>query len=66
MRILTFNEFYEYHIINKDGEQIKVTRDEFVKAGAEKGMKPDRKSLLTIDKDNKIVIAKFENYINKL
>ncbi len=57
------NESYEYHLIDKtSGKSSQVTRDEFVKAGVTKGMKTDRKSLMTIDPVNKRIIAKFESY----
>lgn len=56
------NESYEYHLVDKSGKSSKVTRDEFVKAGSTKGMKTDRKSLMTIDNNNKRVIAKFEKF----
>jgi len=60
------NENFEYNIVDKKtGQPVPVTRDEFLKAGATKGMKPDRKSLMTIDNVNKKIIAKFESYINK-
>lgn len=60
------NENFEYHIVDKQTNQpTQVTRDEFLKAGAAKGMKTDRKSLMTIDNTNKKIIAKFESYINK-
>lgn len=57
------NENYEYHVVNKStGKTSQVTRDEFLKAGVSKGMKTDRKSLMTIDTQNKRVIAKFESF----
>jgi hypothetical protein len=57
------NENYEYHLVDKSsGKPSKVTRDEFIKAGSTKGMKTDRKSLMTIDNQNKRVIAKFESF----
>jgi hypothetical protein len=56
------NESFEYNLVNKQGQQTQVSRDEFIKAGAAKGMKTDRKSLMTIDNINKKVIAKFESY----
>jgi len=60
------NENFEYHIVDKQTNQpTKVTRDEFLRAGASKGMKTDRKSLMTIDQTNKKIIAKFESYKNK-
>lgn len=59
------NESFEYHLVDKQTGLAKpVTKDEFLKAGAEKGMKTDRKSLMTIDTENKRVIAKFENFNN--
>jgi len=57
------NENYEYFLVNKKGESDKVTKEDFVKAGATKAMKP--KSGITIDNDNKRIIAKFENFRNK-
>jgi hypothetical protein len=59
------NENFEYNLVNKQGQQTQVSRDEFLKAGAAKGMKTDRKSLMTIDHTNKKIIAKFESYKNK-
>jgi hypothetical protein len=60
------NESFDYHVVDKNSGQSKqVNRDEFIKAGASKGMKTDRKSLMTIDNTNKKIIAKFENYKNK-
>ena len=59
------NENYEYNLVNKQGQSTQVSRDEFLKAGASKGMKTDRKSLMTIDNTNKKIIAKFESYKNK-
>jgi hypothetical protein len=59
------NESFDYQIVDKEtGLTKQVTRDEFIKAGVEKAMRPDRKSLMAIDKDNKRVIAKFENFNN--
>jgi hypothetical protein len=52
-------------LVNKQGQQTQVSREEFLKAGASKGMKTDRKSLMTIDNTNKKIIAKFESYKNK-
>ena len=59
------NENYEYQLVSKDGTQKTVSKEDFVKAGAMKGMKTDRKSLMTIDNINKKVIAKFESFKNK-
>jgi hypothetical protein len=59
------NENFDYQLVDKTtGVPKSVTRDEFLKAGVEKAMRPDRKSLMAIDKDNKRVIAKFENFNN--
>jgi hypothetical protein len=60
--IKTFSESFDYHIRDKDGNTKGVSRDEFVKAGLDKGMKPKE---IQIDNDNKIIIAKFEKFINK-
>ena len=60
------NENFDYHVFDKQSGQPKqVTRDEFLQAGASKGMRTDRKSLMTIDSTNKKIIAKFESYKNK-
>ena len=59
------NENFEYNLINKEGQQNQVTRDEFLKAGASRGMKSDIKNPITIDQINKKIIAKFESYTNK-
>jgi len=57
------NENYEYFLVNKEGKSDKVTKDDFVKAGVSKAMRPDKP--VTIDNDNKRIIAKFEKFINK-
>ena len=59
------NENYEYFLVNNTGQSNKVTKEDFVKAGASKAMKPDTKSGITIDNDNKRIIAKFESFRNK-
>lgn len=57
------NENFEYQIVDKvSGQPVSVTKDQFLKAGASKGMKTDRKSLMSIDTANKKVIAKFEKF----
>ena len=59
------NESFEYQLVDKDSGMAKpVSREEFIKAGAEKGMRTDRKSLMTIDTENRRVIAKFEQFNN--
>jgi len=56
------NENFEYQLVNKDGKPNTVSKEDFIKAGALKGMKTDRKSLMTIDNTNKKIIAKFESF----
>jgi hypothetical protein len=56
------NENFEYQLVGKDGKN--VSKEDFITAGAKKGMKTDRKSLMTIDKTNKNIIAKFESFQN--
>jgi hypothetical protein len=57
------NESFEYQLFDKEtGVSKPVTREDFIKAGADKAMRPDRKSLMTIDTQNKRVIAKFESF----
>ncbi len=56
------NESYEYHLVNKSGRSSQVSKEDFIKAGASKAMKTDRKSLMTIDTQNKRVVAKFEKF----
>jgi hypothetical protein len=56
------NESYEYQLVNKDGKPTTVSKEDFIKAGSTKAMKTDRKSLMTIDHNNKKVIAKFEGF----
>jgi hypothetical protein len=60
------NENFEYQIVDKvSGQPVSVTKDQFLQAGASKGMKTDRKSLMSIDTTNKKVIAKFEKFGTK-
>jgi hypothetical protein len=58
------NENFDYQIEDKDGNIKNVSRDEFVRAGVEKAMKPTE---MRIDSENNRVIAKFEKFkqINK-
>ena len=58
------NENYEYQLSDKDGVPKTVSKEDFIKAGADKAMKTDRKSLMTIDNTNKKIIAKFESFID--
>jgi hypothetical protein len=59
-------ENYEYNLVDKSGKSKVVSKEDFIKAGSSKGMRPDRKSLMTIDNVNKKIIAKFEKFTNKL
>ena len=54
-------ENFDYQIKDKDGNTRDVTRDEFVKAGFDKAMKPDE---MEIDRENRKIIAKFEKFKN--
>jgi hypothetical protein len=56
------NENYSYFLVGKNGSQNQVTKDDFVKAGVDKKMKPEK---IIIDNTGKRVIAKFENFKNK-
>ena len=59
------NESFDYQLVDKNtGIPKSVTKDEFIKAGVEKGMRTDRRSLMTIDTENKRIIAKFESFNN--
>lgn len=56
-------ENFDYQLVDKaTGKSKSVTKEDFLKAGSVKGMKTDRKSLMTIDNTNKRVIAKFEGF----
>ncbi len=57
------NENFDYFLI-KNGIGDKVTKEEFIKAGVSKGMKPKTNGI-TIDIDNKKIVANFENFKNK-
>ena len=54
-------ENFDYKIKDKDGNTRDVTRDEFVKAGFDKAMKPNE---MEIDRENRKIIAKFEKFKN--
>ena len=56
------NENYSYFLVGKNGSQNQVTKDDFVKAGVDKKMKPEK---IIIDNTSKRVIAKFESFKNK-
>lgn len=54
------NENYEYHLQDDNsGETRQVSREDFVKAGANKAMSPEK---IEIDEKNKRIIAKFDNF----
>lgn len=56
------DENFEYNIIDNDtGQENIVSIEDFIKAGAERGMGFDNKNI-TIDSDSKRVIAKFEKF----
>ncbi len=55
------NESYTFHLVGKSGQSSQVSKEEFVKAGANKGMKSEKG--MTIDTTNKKIIAKFEKFI---
>lgn len=56
---------FEYNIVDKEtGLPNPVTKEEFLKAGVEKGMKTGSSNFV-IDKEKKQIIAKFENFKNK-
>ena len=55
-------ENYEYNLIDNTGNTKVVTKEDFVKAGVDKAMKPNK---MTIDNTNKKVIAKFEKFNHK-
>lgn len=58
------NESFQYHIHDKStGQPKQVTKEEFLKAGLNKGMRAGSKNL-TIDTENKRIIAKFESFNN--
>ncbi len=56
------NESFEYQLVSKEGHPTTVSKEDFIKAGSDKGMRTDRKSLMTIDNTNKRIIAKFESF----
>ena len=54
------NENFDYYLINKYGKEDKVTKNDFLKAGSVKALRPDSKDGLKIDFGKKKVTAKFE------
>jgi len=59
------NENYEFYLSDRSGKIKQVSKDDFVNAGSLKGMRPNKKSGITIDSVSKRIIAKFENFKNK-
>ena len=57
------NENYTFHLVGKSGQSSQVSKEDFIKAGVNKAMKPEKG--ITIDSVNKKIIAKFENFRNK-
>lgn len=61
--IVSSNENFEYVLHDKEsGETKQVSKEEFLEAGAKKGLRSD---LITIDDTNKRIIASFENFNQK-
>jgi hypothetical protein len=59
------NENFSYQLVDKfTGQPKSVTKEEFLKAGSETGMRKSKKSSIIIDNTNKKLIAKFENFNN--
>lgn len=59
------NENFSYQLVDKfTGQPKPVTKEEFLKAGSETGMRKSKKSSIIIDNKNKKLIAKFENFNN--
>lgn len=56
------NENFEYNLTDRDGQTTVVSKQDFINAGAEKAMNPEH---VTIDVENKRIIAKFENFKSK-
>ena len=56
------NENFTYHLLDKFGKTSEVSKEDFVKAGHKKNMRPEKQ--LTIDTTSKKIIAKFENFKN--
>jgi hypothetical protein len=57
------NESFDYQIFDKEtGNTKSVTKEDFIKAGVEKAMRPENP--ITIDTENKRIIAKFESFNN--
>jgi hypothetical protein len=55
------NESFTYQLSDKQGKEKSVSKEEFIKAGANKAMRPEN---ITIDNINKKIIAKFESFKN--
>lgn len=53
------NEGYVYQVVDKEGKNNTVSKDDFIKAGSSKGMKSKN---MEIDHKNRKVIAKFESF----
>jgi hypothetical protein len=56
------NESFTYHLLDSKGKTQQVSKEEFVKAGSVKSMKPENG--IKIDHQDKKIIAKFENFRN--
>lgn len=57
------SEHFNYFLL-KNGIEDKVSKDEFIKAGASRGMRPKANSV-TIDMNDKKIVASFENFQNR-
>lgn len=56
------NESFDYYLVKNNGVENKVTKEEFVKAGHKKAMRPKNPNDFKIDTTNKRIVAKFESF----
>ena len=55
-------EDFDYHLVDVDGSEFQISKDEFLELGADSAMDPNN---IKIDMDNKKVIATFSDYYKK-
>jgi hypothetical protein len=60
--VAKFDENFDYHLVNSDGSEYQISRDEFLEIGSTSAMNP---SDISIDIENKKVVVNYSDYFKK-
>lgn len=60
--VAKFDENFDYHLVNSDGSEYQISRDEFLEIGSTSAMNPND---ISIDIENKKVVVNYSDYFKK-